>query len=38
VTFKDGKTWHMFYLGTPHVTPAPDLVPMFPYQTMKGEE
>ena len=36
-TFFDGKTWHMFYLGTPHVTPAPDLVPMFPYQTMKAE-
>ena len=37
VTFKDGKTWHMFYLGTPNVTPAPDLVPMFPYQTMKAK-
>lgn len=36
VTFKDGKTWHMFYLGTPNVTPAPDLVPMFPYQTLKA--
>ena len=37
VTFKDGKTWHMFYLGTPNVTPAPDLIPMFPYQTMKAK-
>ncbi len=37
VTYKDGRTWHMFYLGTPNVTPAPDLVPMFPYQTMKAK-
>jgi len=37
VTFKDGKTWHMYYLGTPNVTPAPDLIPMFPYQTMKAK-
>ena len=37
VTFKEGKTWHMYYLGTPNVTPAPDLVPMFPYQTMKAK-
>ena len=37
VTFKDGKTWHMYYLGTPNVTPAPNLVPMFPYQTMKAK-
>src|ERR1019366_2163214 len=35
--FKDGKTWHMYYLGTPNVTPAPNLVPMFPYQTMKAK-
>ncbi len=37
VTYKDGKTWHMFYLGTPNVTPAPDLIPMFPYQTLKAK-
>ena len=37
VTYKDGHTWHMFYLGTPHVSPAPDLIPMFPYQTMKAK-
>jgi len=37
VTFKDGKTWHMYYLGTPNVTPALDLIPMFPYQTMKAK-
>jgi hypothetical protein len=37
VTYFDGKTWHMFYLGTPHASPAPDLVPSFPYLTMKAK-
>ena len=37
VTYKDGDDWHMFYLGTPNVTAAPDLVPMFPYLTMKAK-
>jgi predicted GH43/DUF377 family glycosyl hydrolase len=37
VTFKDGRTWHMFYLGTPHVSSAPNFIPMFPYQTMKAK-
>ena len=37
VTYLDGDRWHMFYLGTPNVTPAPDFVPMFPYLTMKAE-
>lgn len=36
VTYFDGKTWHLFYLGTPHASPAPDLVPSFPYLTMKA--
>jgi len=36
VTFFDGSQWQMFYLGTPHVAPAPDLVPAFPYLTMKA--
>ena len=36
-TYFDGKTWHMFYLGTPHTSPAPDLIPAFPYQTMKAQ-
>jgi len=36
VTYFDGKTWHMFYLGTPHTSPAPELIPAFPYQTMKA--
>ncbi len=36
-TFYDGKAWHMFYMGTPHTSPAPDLVPAFPYLTMKAK-
>jgi predicted GH43/DUF377 family glycosyl hydrolase len=36
-TFFDGTTWHMFYLGTPHVSDAPNFVPSFPYLTMKAE-
>ena len=34
--FFDGSQWHMFYLGTPNVTPAPDFIPSFPYLTMKA--
>ncbi len=30
----DGKWWHLYYLGTSNVSPAPDFVPMFPYQTL----
>jgi predicted GH43/DUF377 family glycosyl hydrolase len=37
VTYFDGKTWHMFYMGTPHTSPAPDLIPAFPYLTMKAK-
>ena len=36
VTFRDGRNWHMFYLGTPHTTPAPDYIPAFPYLTLKA--
>jgi predicted GH43/DUF377 family glycosyl hydrolase len=32
----DGR-WHMFYLGTPNVTPPPELIPAFPYLTLKAE-
>jgi hypothetical protein len=32
----DGKEWHMFYLGTPNTSGAPDLVPSFPYLTLKA--
>jgi predicted GH43/DUF377 family glycosyl hydrolase len=37
VTFHDGRKWHMFYLGTPHTSGPPELVPAFPYVTMKAE-
>ena len=36
VTFFNGTDWDMFYLGTPNATPAPDLVPSFPYLTLKA--
>jgi hypothetical protein len=36
-TWFDGTIWHMFYLGTPNVTPYPDYIPGFPYLTMKAE-
>ncbi len=32
-TYRKGNKWYMYYLGTPHVTPAPDFIPAFPYQT-----
>lgn len=36
VTYFDGTVWHMFYLGTPNTTPAPNRIPSFPYLTMKA--
>ena len=36
VAYPDGDMWHLFYLGTPHATPAPDFIPSFPYLTMKA--
>ncbi len=36
VTFHDGADWHLFYLGTPNTSPAPDRIPAFPYLTMKA--
>lgn len=36
-TFFDGKVWHMFYLGTPNVTPPPHRIPSLPYVTMKAK-
>ncbi len=36
-TFFDGRTWHMFYMGTPHTTPPPNLIPAFPYLTLKAK-
>lgn len=35
VYFQDGL-FHMFYLGTPSASPAPDHVPQFPYLTLKA--
>ena len=35
-TYWDGTTWHMFYLGTPHASHAPDRIPSPPYLTMKA--
>ncbi len=37
VTYHDGTQWHMFYLGTPNVTPPPNLIPAFPYLTLKAK-
>ncbi len=37
VTYCDGKRWHMFYMGTPNTTPPPDLIPAFPYLTLKAQ-
>jgi predicted GH43/DUF377 family glycosyl hydrolase len=36
VAYLDNGEWHLFYLGTPNTSPAPDLVPSFPYLTMKA--
>lgn len=36
VTFFNGTGWDMFYLGTPHAKSPPDLVPSFPYLTLKA--
>jgi predicted GH43/DUF377 family glycosyl hydrolase len=33
----DGRKFHMFYLGTPNVSPAPNFIPAFPYLTKKAE-
>jgi predicted GH43/DUF377 family glycosyl hydrolase len=34
--YQEKSWWHMFYLGTPHATPAPDFIPAFPYLTLKA--
>ena len=36
MTYYDGTSWHMFYVGTPNTSPAPDRIPAFPYLTMKA--
>jgi len=37
VTYFDGSQWHMFYLGTPNVYGPWNLIPSFPYLTMKAK-
>ena len=34
---REGEYWHMFYLGTPNATPAPEYIPSFPYLTLKAK-
>lgn len=34
--FREGRTWHMFYLASSNTTPAPDFIPALPYLTMKA--
>ncbi|MGZ3757269.1 MAG: hypothetical protein ACXVAY_07435 [Mucilaginibacter sp.] len=34
---KEKAEWHMFYLGTPNTTAAPNRIPAFPYLTMKAK-
>jgi predicted GH43/DUF377 family glycosyl hydrolase len=36
VPYFDGRTWHLFYLGSPNTTPPPERVPAFPYRTLKA--
>ncbi|MEO6004030.1 MAG: hypothetical protein ABIZ04_14070 [Opitutus sp.] len=36
VPYLDGKDWHLFYMGTPHTSGPPELVPAFPYLTLKA--
>lgn len=36
VTYLDNGIYHMFYLGTPNTSPAPERAPAFPYLTMKA--
>lgn len=35
--FKEGNEWHMFYVGSPNTTPAPDYIPDMPYLTLKAK-
>ncbi|HEC42525.1 MAG TPA: hypothetical protein ENI20_06820 [Bacteroides sp.] len=37
VTYFEDNDWHMFYLGTPNASAPPDLIPSFPYLTMKAK-
>ena len=37
-TFYDGRTWHMFYLGTPHTTPGPRPGARLPVPDHEGQK
>ena len=37
LSYFDGEAWHLFYLGTPNTTAAPERIPSFPYLTMKAK-
>jgi hypothetical protein len=34
---QEGDLWYMFFLGTPNASTPPDLVPSFPYLTLKAK-
>ncbi|MBK1877191.1 hypothetical protein [Pelagicoccus mobilis] len=34
--YEENGKWHMFYLGTPNAGPPPELVPAFPYVSLKA--
>ncbi|MFA6239583.1 MAG: hypothetical protein WC655_01565 [Candidatus Hydrogenedentales bacterium] len=34
---REGNEWHMFYVASPNTSAPPDLVPSFPYLTMKAK-
>jgi predicted GH43/DUF377 family glycosyl hydrolase len=36
VPYFDGEAWHLFYMGTPNTSGPPELVPAFPYLTLKA--
>ena len=37
-TYCDGRTWHMFYLGTPHASPAPTSGARLPLSDHEGRQ
>ncbi len=36
-TYHEDGIWHLFYMGTPNCSPAPDRIPAFPYLTLKAK-
>jgi hypothetical protein len=35
--YRDGKQWHMFYVGSTRATPPPERIPAVPYVTLKAK-